>query len=754
MSVLRTAAGVAAAACIVGVAPTVAAAGSTIAVLAWATQPDIGVDSLVSAMQQRARAVGYRPVRSGWYPSNPGCEGRACHLKHAKAAGADVLLVAGWGRRSGGCRLQVTLVAVRSGEVLRTAASDAPCSRAGALAAIRASAIPFPPAGGTARRKRSARRLSARGGAGGALPSPSEPRSGWRKPSKAPDSPSERMPAEVRADAPPPPPVDARKPRLKSKPKPKSKPKSKSKPKPKPKKRREAPARPPPSAGVTAGSADDNLQFNAFLRFLAKHRRRGRRIDISRRIIVSVSDEGGAPVANATVRVQDGSKILTERRTYADGRALVFASESRASSKPSVKLHVQYGTARKQVDLQDVSKHTLPIRLDVKRDEPSKVPLDVAFVLDTTGSMGDEIARLKRTLEVIHFQITQHTPRPDVRFGMVLFRDEGDDYVTQVVPFTRDLAAFQRTLNQVQAGGGGDYPEDVQAALERTLNALSWRDTGVRLAFLIGDAPPHLAYVTKYDYVRAMRDAARLGIKITAIGCSGLDITGEVVWRQLAQYTMAPFVFLTRGETGDAEGSRSSVSHHVGANWVAEKLDAIIVRMVKLELAHFAPRGAPPADDYFVASYETGTNADMVLEDLFSQSVAQLTDYSFAPIEDRTPTVMLSVTPKKKTDELGRLAQTLERRLAFALGRARAFQLVEERDKQRLLDTIADQFAVEYDESKAVEIGRLVPARLAVLSELDAGTQERFEMLVKLVRLETGEVLSLSLLKIARGLVR
>jgi hypothetical protein len=512
---------------------------------------------------------------------------------------------------------------------------------------------------------------------------------------------------------------------------------------------------PPPrteSPRVEAGASDDNQQYNAFLRFLSSNQgRRALEHDISGRKIITVRDQKGRAVPDALVRITDGTVPLVERRTYADGRALIFPSELRRASHGDLRLRVESGSAHFEGLFAATQDHQINVELDLLRSEVGEVPLDVAFVLDTTGSMGDEIERLRKTLEVIHFQLTHLSPPPSVRFGMVLYRDRGDDYVTRVIPFTKDVLAFRASLYDVEAGGGGDDPEDVQAALKDAMLALDWRKSGVKLAFLIGDAPPHLDYGETYTYVSAMQDAAKKGIKITAIGCSGLPLEGEIVWRQLAQYTLAPYVFLTRGEKGNAEGSPSSVSHHVGSNWVADTLDAIVVRMAKVEVGHYSGAGAPTGEDYFLASARKDLEAKTVLEDLFQQSVKQLGDYSVERIDDRTPTVMLPVAPKQKA--LLPVASKLQNRLAFALSRAHMFQLLEEQNRARILQTAAEQFALAYDSSKMIEIGKLVPARLAILSEIDRSHQGQLEMLVKLVRLETGEVLSLSLLKIEEALL-
>jgi Mg-chelatase subunit ChlD len=339
-------------------------------------------------------------------------------------------------------------------------------------------------------------------------------------------------------------------------------------------------AREPRGAGVRAGSSDDNLRFADFVSFLEENGHRGLPHDVSRRTVVEVRDAHGLPVFGADVVVTDGEEhALVQRKTYPDGRALIFPPRGGG------KLRVSYAGVSQEVDL--AGPRLKQIQLDTTRRElRGRVPLDVAFILDTTGSMGDEIERLKKTLTLIHSQLAHLDPGADVRFGLVEYKDRGDEFVTRVIPFTADLEEFSVALSRLSAGGGGDEPEDVQAGLERALHGLQWRDaTAVKVAFLIGDAPPHLDYGEQFTYLSAMQEAARRGIKIAAVSCSGLNLTGEVIWREIAQYTMAPYVFLTRGERGDMDGSPSTVSHHVGPNFVTENLETIVVRVVKDELA-------------------------------------------------------------------------------------------------------------------------------------------------------------------------
>src|SRR5688572_4469090 len=159
---------------------------------------------------------------------------------------------------------------------------------------------------------------------------------------------------------------------------------------------------------------------------------------------------------------------------------------------------------------------------------------EVAFVLDTTGSMGGLIEGAKRRIWSIARQIGQGRPRPDLRIALVGYRDVGDAYVTQVHPFTSDMDEVYRSLSSFRAEGGGDTPEHVSAALRDAVESLQWSGPrALRVLFLVGDAPPHLDYQDGLDYRRHVADAKRRGIVVDAIQCGG-DVQTAAVWREIA----------------------------------------------------------------------------------------------------------------------------------------------------------------------------------------------------------------------------
>lgn len=160
--------------------------------------------------------------------------------------------------------------------------------------------------------------------------------------------------------------------------------------------------------------------------------------------------------------------------------------------------------------------------------------VEVAFVLDTTGSMSGLIEGAKRRIWSVARRIGDGQPRPDLRIALVAYRDRGDLYVTQVHDFTDDMDAVYARLRSFEADGGGDTPEHVSAALHDAVHRLSWtRGNGMRVMFLVGDAPPHLDYQDGHHYGRAVAEARGRGIAVETIQCGG-DPQTALVWQEIA----------------------------------------------------------------------------------------------------------------------------------------------------------------------------------------------------------------------------
>jgi len=343
--------------------------------------------------------------------------------------------------------------------------------------------------------------------------------------------------------------------------------------------------------GMTAGEVDDNRDWEAYLQYrLDYHRFNGSTvhdIEVSERHTIRVRTPGGQPVLGADVMVYDGQTLVTTLRTTATGLAYFFPlAYPQNAQAQAYSVVVQKDQATQTATIARASQDDIvSVTLNVSPSSPP-VKLDVLFLLDSTGSMDDEIDQLKNNLLSISAQIAALPSRPSVRYGLVTYRDRGDQYVTRVADFTPDVQDFQLSLQSVEAAGGGDIPESLNEGLHAALANVQWRgaDT-VKLVFLVADAPPHLDYEQDYDYAQEIENAASLGIKIHPIASSGLDDQGEYVFRQIAQVTGGRFIFLTYDDQPQTSGEPGTDLHVQEGQYSVLDLDSLVVRLIQDELA-------------------------------------------------------------------------------------------------------------------------------------------------------------------------
>jgi hypothetical protein len=147
-------------------------------------------------------------------------------------------------------------------------------------------------------------------------------------------------------------------------------------------------------------------------------------------------------------------------------------------------------------------------------------PVDVVFVVDTTGSMRDDIEAVKRDMR----QILDHLRKrnPDYHIGVVGYRDIGDDYLTRTFLFLDgDDARIEAAIGALQVDGGDDWREHVYAGINTALDGQPWRRHTSQHIILMGDAPPHDDYHNDprtLESVTAKAQAAPLDVRIHTIG--------------------------------------------------------------------------------------------------------------------------------------------------------------------------------------------------------------------------------------------
>ena len=167
--------------------------------------------------------------------------------------------------------------------------------------------------------------------------------------------------------------------------------------------------------------------------------------------------------------------------------------------------------------------------------------IDVVFVLDTTGSMSGLIQTAKEKIWSIATTMSSAQPTPEIRIGLVAYRDRGDAYETKVIDLSDDLDSVYAALMDFQAEGGGDGPEGVNKALHDAVNAMSWSEgkQTYQAIFLVGDAPPHMDY-NEIKYPAIIADARSKGIVFNTIQCGDLNSTIEP-WTQIANLGQGSF---------------------------------------------------------------------------------------------------------------------------------------------------------------------------------------------------------------------
>ncbi len=172
--------------------------------------------------------------------------------------------------------------------------------------------------------------------------------------------------------------------------------------------------------------------------------------------------------------------------------------------------------------------------------------IDLAFVVDATGSMGDEMEYVKTELYDVINRVKIKNPLAIVRTGAVFYKDEGDEYVSKFSQFSTDNSNTVNYIKSQSAGGGGDWPEAVHTALNSAIKDLNWTDNAkTRLLFLVLDAPPHFNEKVLASLATTLEKAKEKGIKIIPIAASGVDQETEFLLRAFSIASNGTYVFVT-----------------------------------------------------------------------------------------------------------------------------------------------------------------------------------------------------------------
>ncbi|MGL4238077.1 vWA domain-containing protein [Tabrizicola sp.] len=332
---------------------------------------------------------------------------------------------------------------------------------------------------------------------------------------------------------------------------------------------------------ITAGEIDDLRNLGAFTRYLksAAGSTGLPQLGLGAPVLVRLTGPDGrpAPGARYTLRRPGAADPFHESYAGPDGRIVDFPQLLGAKGLESVELRV-FGADGQEAYREEVATgKEVTIRLP---EGASWKPdfLDLVVVVDTTGSMGDEIAFLQRELIGITRAAARKAPGVSIRYGLVAYRDRGDEYVVQNYGFTGSSGTMAGWLRGLSADGGGDYPEAAAAALSTGVG-LNWRaGKGERLVLHVADAPPHSRDAA--TYLRAAKAAAEDGVQIFTLGASGVAEESEYLMRQASVATGGRYLFLT-----DDSGVGSAHNEPTVACYQVTKLSRLLTSVLMTELS-------------------------------------------------------------------------------------------------------------------------------------------------------------------------
>lgn len=258
-----------------------------------------------------------------------------------------------------------------------------------------------------------------------------------------------------------------------------------------------------------------------------------------------VTGETGVPLGNAAVEVtafpSDRALQLTTRT---DGTAVVSLRWDELESEEDLVATVTLPNgASRTVTVDPANPVTHTIRMPGVIAQPPVKTLDIAVLMDCTGSMSDELEYLKVELRSISEALAELHPGVEQRFALVAYRDAEEDYVTRTFDFAGTLAYFIEDLGAQRANGGGDEPEAVHRAFAEAVG-LDWTEgSAARVVLWVADAPPHADQMT--PTLRHVDTLREMGVVVVPVASSGANTDAQFIMRSAALLTGGEHVFLT-----------------------------------------------------------------------------------------------------------------------------------------------------------------------------------------------------------------
>ena len=348
-----------------------------------------------------------------------------------------------------------------------------------------------------------------------------------------------------------------------------------------------------PSGMITAGAWNDNDNYAMWLELFKNEQSSQDSADVIKagkfnyfiqngqsywncfnsrnRIKVSVTLGNEAVAGAEVVAYGNQNEVLYRAVTDAQGNAYLFTDAEDGT------VEVSSGEGSASADF-TAENRELALVLDAKAEKLNVIEL--MFVVDVTGSMGDELEFLRAELADVIDKIAENNVGATIKLALLFYRDSDDKQKFHYVDFSNvgervNMELCQRELNDQRASGGGDYPEAVDEALLKAVNAQWSTGATTKLIFHVLDAPAHNGKKYETNMISAINLAAQKGIRICPIICSGADTITEYTMREAAIHTGGTFIFVT-----DDSGIGNSHYDPELPNVTVELLNSMLVRLI------------------------------------------------------------------------------------------------------------------------------------------------------------------------------
>lgn len=295
-------------------------------------------------------------------------------------------------------------------------------------------------------------------------------------------------------------------------------------------------------------------------------------VNLSSRISVNLKNNSAENIVDAKVELLNSTnEVLWTSKTDNFGMAELFPLLSPNTNKEGLKVRVNDEVF---TEIHDFSSGVN--NLTINLSSPAAKKCDIAFVVDATGSMGDELEFLKVELIDVIGRVKEANPGTSLNLGSIYYRDTEDEFLTRASDFSTDINKTIDFIRKQSANGGGDFPEAVHTALDKAINNLQWSSTATsRIIFLVLDAPPHYEAQIVSQIHTLISEAAEKGIKVIPVTASGIDKETEYLMRYMSIATNGTYVFVT----GDSGIGGEHLVATVG-EYEVEHLNDLIVRLI------------------------------------------------------------------------------------------------------------------------------------------------------------------------------